>query len=283
MAERIFIAAKTISEAIREAAKKLGPTSDTARLDAELLMAHVLGVSRSELLLRRMRGVPPEGFAELIDRRAYYEPVAYITGTQEFYGLEFAVNRDVLIPRGDSETIVNAALKPRENPARILDCGTGSGALLLSVLSERLDAQGVGIDSSNDAIKVANGNAVSLGLADRAEFLVRNWNHPDWTQGLGPFDLILSNPPYVEIEADLDRDVRDHEPAAALFAGEDGLDDYRILIPQLPALLTKDGVAIVEIGHTQAGAVTALAEAAGFRARLHHDLADRPRALLLAN
>lgn len=282
MAERIFIEARSVAEALREAGKKLSKTSDTARLDAELLMAHVLDVSRSELLLRRMRSVPPKGFAELIERRALHEPVAYIIGHQEFYGLELAVNRDVLIPRGDSEVIVNAALEACPNASLILDLGTGSGALLLAVLSERPAAQGVGIDSSSDALKVASDNAASLGFAERTLFLERNWTREGWATGLGPFDLILANPPYVEFDADLSRDVRDYEPATALFAGDDGLDDYRILVPLLQGLLTETGIAVLEIGATQAEAVSALAKAAGFTVQLHRDLADRPRALLLA-
>jgi len=164
----------------------------------------------------------------------------------------------------------------------VLDCGTGTGALLLAVLHERPAAQGIGIDCSAAALAVAQGNAEALGLAPRVAMRLADWTQEGWAQDLGRFDLILSNPPYVEQEADLAPSVRDYEPAGALFAGVDGLDDYRRLIPQLPALLAPDGIAVLEIGYEQADAVAALAVAAGFAARLHRDLAGRPRALALS-
>lgn len=272
----------TVAQAIHAAAQRLAATSDTARLDAEVLMAHALGCTRSALLLRHTADPAPAAYAALIERRAGHEPVAYITGTQEFWGLPLRVTPDTLIPRGDSETIVEAALAAAPAPARVLDCGTGTGALLLAVLAERPAAQGIGIDRSPGALAVAAGNAAALGLADRAEMRLADWTRPDWAQGLGRFDLILANPPYVEEDADLSPSVRAHEPATALFAGPDGLDDYRRLIPQLPALLAPDGIAVVEIGHMQAEAVAAIAHAAGFISHLHHDLAGRPRALLFS-
>ena len=270
----------TIALAIREAAEALAGCSDTPRLDAELLMAHMLGVSRSDLLLRHMKdSPPPPGYAHLIVRRMRHEPVAYIIGIQEFYGLDFIVTPDVLIPRGDSEVLVEAALSARPDAARVLDCGTGSGALLLAVLHGLSAAEGVGIDRSEAALVVACSNAEALGLAHRARMIAADWHQPGWADALGQFDLILANPPYVEDDADLSPSVRDHEPAAALFAGPEGLDDYRILVPQLPALLAPGGVALVEIGATQADAVNAIADAAGLSARLHRDLAGRPRVL----
>jgi len=272
----------TVAQAIHAAAQRLAATSDTARLDAEVLMAHALGCTRSALLLRHTADPAPAAYAALIERRAGHEPVAYITGTQEFWGLPLRVTSDTLIPRGDSEAIVEAALAAAPAPARVLDCGTGTGALLLAVLSERPAAQGIGIDRSPGALAVAAGNAVALGLADRAEMWLADWTRPDWAQGLGRFGLILANPPYVEEDADLSPSVRAHEPATALFAGPDGLDDYRRLIPQLPDLLSPDGIAVVEIGHTQAEAVAAIARAAGFATHLHRDLAGRPRALLFS-
>ena len=271
----------TCAEALRAATQRLAATSDTARLDAELLCAHALGVSRSDLLLRHLADPVPAGFAALVERRAAHEPLAYITGEQAFFGLTLAVTGDVLIPRGDSEQVVEAALAAAPAPARVLDCGTGSGALLLAVLGECPQASGVGIDRSPAALAVATGNAARLGMAGRAAMLARDWHQPGWAAGLGPFDLILANPPYVEADADLAPDVRDFEPAGALFAGPDGLDDYRALIPQLPALLAPGGVAVVEIGATQADAVGEIAARAGFAATLHHDLAHRPRALSL--
>lgn len=272
----------TIAEALREAAAALGETSDTPRLDAELLMAHALGVTRSELLLRHMRSAVPNGFAPLLQRRRAHEPIAYILGRQEFFGLEFLVTPAVLIPRGDSEVLVEVALRARPDARRVLDCGTGSGALLLSVLAQLPNAQGLGIDRSAPALEIARANAERLGLAGRARMVAADWEQPDWTDALGaPFDLILANPPYVETAAELGASVRAHEPHGALFAGIDGLDAYRALVPQLPALLTDEGMAVVEIGATQAEAVSAIAAAAGLSATLHRDLGGRPRALSL--
>lgn len=270
----------TVAAGLRTAAAVLAATSDTPRLDAELLMAHSLGVSRSDLLLRHMGDAVPDAFARLLSRRQRHEPIAYILGEQEFHGLAFRVNPDVLIPRGDSETLVDAALAACPHAKRVLDCGTGSGALLLAVLSELPDASGVGIDRSPDAMAVAQDNAVRLGLAGRATMRLADWDAADWGADLGgPFDLVLANPPYVEEAADIAPSVRDHEPAGALFAGREGLDAYRVLIPQLPGLLTWSGVAVVEIGHAQADPVSVIARAAGLTAILHRDLASRPRAL----
>ncbi len=275
------VPARTVGEAIRAATEQLGAQTDTARLDAELLMAEALACTRSDLFLRRMRDPAPVGYAALVARRAAHEPVAYIRGYQEFFGLGFRVTPDVLIPRGDSEVLVEAALAARPGARRVLDLGTGSGALLLAALSELPGAQGLGIDRSVAALSVATGNARALGLAERAELRLGDWTKTGWSAATGQFDLILVNPPYVEDAADLAVSVRGYEPAQALFAGADGLDDYRVLIPQLPALLAPDGVALVEIGHRQAGAVSQLAATAGLAARLHHDLGQRPRALEL--
>ena len=271
----------TIGEAIRAAAERLAPVSDTARLDAELLMAYLEGVSRSELLLYRMREPAPPGFAGLVERRAAHEPVAYITGRQEFYGLPLIVSPATLIPRGDSETLVEAALAAKPDALRVLDLGTGSGALLLAVLAHLGQAQGIGIDRSEAALEVARANAEALGLHPQATFRHGDWHAAGWADRLGTFDLILCNPPYIEETAALDPDVRDFEPHAALFAGPEGLDDYRVLIPQLRALMNEGAVAVLEIGANQADAVSALAAAAGFATRLHRDLAGRPRALVL--
>ncbi|RIV86748.1 peptide chain release factor N(5)-glutamine methyltransferase [Aurantiacibacter zhengii] len=268
-----------VAEAIRDAAQHLAATSDTARLDAELLMAHALGCSRSDVLLRRMQDQAPHAFTALVDRRAAHEPVAYILGTQEFFGLDFAVSPAVLIPRGDSESVVQTALDAAPFARRVLDLGTGSGALLLAVLAHLPQAEGTGIDASSAALDVARSNADALSA--NAQFHLRDWTQAGWADGLGQFDLILANPPYVEDDARLAPDVRDHEPASALFAGPEGLDDYRIIIPQLPELLTETGVAVLEIGATQASAVSEIARDHGFTASAHKDLGGRERALEL--
>jgi len=163
----------------------------------------------------------------------------------------------------------------------VLDCGVGSGALLLTVLAESRAAEGVGIDRSTQALMIASANAAQLGLASRAQLHRRDWSEPGWAESLGRFELILANPPYVEDDAPIAPDVRRWEPEGALFAGAEGLDDYRVLVPQLPGLLAEDGAAVLEIGATQDRQVADIAMACGFASELRRDLAGRPRALVL--
>jgi release factor glutamine methyltransferase len=176
---------------------------------------------------------------------------------------------------------VAAAIAAVPAPARVLDCGVGSGALLLTVLAEAPGAKGIGIDRADAPLEIASANAARMGLADRAQIVRGDWNEPGWADTLGEFDLVLANPPYVEEDAPITPAVRNWEPAGALFAGPEGLDDYRVLIPQLPHLLTQNGVAVLEIGAAQADQVAGIAEQAGFTAELHRDLGGRPRALVL--
>ena len=274
----------TIADALREAAQVLEAISETPRLDAELLMADALGIDRGQMLLLRTRDPVPEGFAERLARRRAHEPVAYITGRQDFWTLSLAVSPAVLIPRSDSETLIEAALDAFADraPERILDLGTGSGALLLAALSEFPHATGIGIDASEPALAIARANADATGLADRAQMQPGDWRNEGWTAALpGPFDLILANPPYVESDAALAQHVSAHEPHSALFAGPEGLDDYRLLIPALPSLLAPEGVAIFEIGFSQREAVSAVAVAHGYQADCRRDLAGHDRALIL--
>lgn len=272
----------SVGDAIREAVSRLAAVSGTARLDAELLMSHALRVSRSDMLIRHMTDEAPASYDSLIERRAGAEPVAHITGNQEFYGRPFKVSRHVLIPRGDSETLIEIALERSRDAKRILDLGTGSGALLVTALLEMPDTSGIGIDASSAALEVAQTNAVALGLrSERAEFRGGDWRQAGWADDLGQFDLILCNPPYVENDAALDPQVRDFEPAEALFAGPEGLDDYRALIPQLRGLIREDGITILEIGASQADAVAQIAQTHGYTVEIRHDLAKRPRALVL--
>ena len=268
--------------ALRDATAALEQISPTARLDAELLLAHALGIDRSAMLLRQHDLIVPDSYAALLARRVADEPVAYITGMQAFWDLDLHVTPDVLIPRADSETLLDAAIEwfgPDQAPSRIADLGTGSGALLLAALSIFPRAQGYGIDASLAALNIAHDNAERLGFADRAVFAHGDWTKPDWNLGLGQFDLILCNPPYIEDSAELAQMVAAHEPQRALFAGADGLDDYRLLIPRLDTLLDQRGVAFFEIGYNQAESVTLLAANAGYLTELRHDLAGNPRVI----
>jgi len=268
-----------VAAALRDAAQRLAAVSDMPRLDAELLMAHALGVERQALLLDPARFAVPEGFAALIERRLRYEPVAYIVGYRDFWTIRLAVGAGALIPRPDSETLIEAATQHFGDraPRHVLDLGTGPGTLLLAALAEWPRATGLGIDASDAALVYARANADALGLADRSEF-----RSGDWASGLdGQFDLILCNPPYIADSEALMPDVADHEPAGALFAGADGLDDYRRIIPDLPRLLAPGGLAALEIGHTQHISVGELAETAGFKVACRQDLGGRDRALLL--
>jgi release factor glutamine methyltransferase len=267
----------TVREALSQAAARFA-FSQTPRLDAELLMAHALGISREALLLGYLDAPEPAGFAPLLARRLAHEPIAYITGTRAFWTIELAVGPGVLVPRADSETLLEAAVDhfDKRAPATILDLGTGPGTLLLAALDQWPDATGLGIDTSDVAMGYATRNAASLGMAERARF-----SRGEWGAGLvGQFDLIVANPPYIGTGETLPDEVRAHEPAGALFAGPDGLADYRIIAPQLPALLAPGGAAILEIGATQAAAVTAVLEAQGFTVALRHDLGGNPRALI---
>jgi|SRR5690242_11301724 len=268
-----------VRQALAAAAARLAAASDTPRLDAELLMAHALGVSRDDLLLRRLDGAEPPVFAALVDRRLAHEPVAYITGIRAFWTIDIAVGPGALVPRADSETLIEAAVDhfAGRAPATILDLGTGPGTLLLAALDQWPQATGLGVDRSIEALAMARANADRLGLGARARLV-----DGDWAAGIeSRFDLILANPPYIGFDEALPREVREHEPADALFAGADGLDAYRAIVPDLPRLIAPGGVAILEIGHTQADAVAALVEAAGLAPALRRDLAGRPRAIVV--
>src|SRR5205085_3156111 len=210
----------------------------------------------------------------LVDRRMAHEPIAYLTGRRAFWTIEIEVGPGALVPRPDSETLIEAAIAHFADraPDRILDLGTGPGSLLLAALDRWPEATGVGIDASADALAYARRNAVP-----RAECRLGNWG-----EGLDErFDLILCNPPYVETGATLPPDVAGHEPAAALYAGPDGLEDYRRLAPQLPRLLAPGGVACVEIGAGQEKAVSAVFAAVGFTIESRRDLRGIVRCLVL--
>jgi len=256
-----------------------------ARAEARLLLRHVTGLSPEVLVAepdRRLEAEAAARFEALLARRAAREPMAYILGEREFWSLPLFVGPGVLVPRPETETLVEAALEAfpdRTAPLRILDLGTGSGCLLLALLREYPNAVGVGVDRSAEALAHATLNARRHGLDGRA-LLVRG----DWGRGLaGPFELIVANPPYVASGelTELALEVARYEPRAALDGGADGLDAYRAILPDLPRLLAPAGVACLEIGAGQATALAALAEVGGFRVAVRPDLAGIPRCLVL--
>ena len=270
----------TITRALGRATNELGDISDTPRLDAELLMAEALHIDRDKLILSPPQRDAPERFFEMVERRKRGEPIAYITGRRAFWNIELHVGPGVLIPRPDSEVLIASALghfEGKPGPQRILDLGTGPGTLLLAAIDLWPDATGVGVDVSRQAMSYAAANARRLDFETRVKL-----KEGDWAKGIREkFDLILCNPPYVAVDAELGPGVREYEPDEALFAGEEGLDAYRKLAPQLPRLLNKGGLAAVEIGHDQAEAVTGLLTRDGLSSSVVNDLAGRPRAVLL--
>lgn len=269
-----------VREALAGATTRLGETSGTPRLDAELLMAHTLGVTREELLLSHAQAEAPTTFETLLARRLAHEPVAYIVGRRAFWTIELEVGPGVLVPRPDSETLIEAAVAHfgSRGPATILDLGTGPGTLLLAALAQWPSANGVGVDHSGAALAYAQRNAERLGFADRADL-----RQGDWGEGVeGRFDLILCNPPYVEADAALPADVADWEPPEALYAGPDGLDDYRRLAPEIARRLAPGGIVCVEVGAGQDTAATAIFEYRGFTVSSLRDLNGVNRCLILA-
>ena len=271
---------KAIARALDDATHQLSKTSDTPRLDAELLMAEALHIDRDRLILSPPDRDVPKRFHSMVKRRLKGEPVAYITGRRAFWNIDLHVGPGVLVPRPDSEVLIASAIEHFEAngaPQRVLDLGTGPGTLLLAALDIWPGATGVGIDVSRRALSYASANARRLGFEKRLKFKIGNW-----ATGIDEsFDLILCNPPYVAEGAELGPGVREYEPDEALFAGEKGLDAYAELAPQLPRLLNEKGLAAVEIGHDQAKAVPPLLARDGLKPRVVNDFADRPRAVLL--
>ena len=271
---------KAIDRALADAARQLDKTSDTARLDSELLMAEALHIDRDKLILSPPDRKVPDRFWDMVERRKAGEPVAYITGRRAFWNIELHVGPGVLVPRPDSEVLIASAIEHFEGtdgPKRILDLGTGPGTLLLAALDIWPEATGLGVDVSRQALAYAAANARRLGFEGRVKLVQGNW-----ADGLiETFDLVLCNPPYVAEGADLGPGVREYEPDEALFAGREGLDAYRLLAPQLPRLLATGGFAAVEIGAGQAKPVTRLLARNGLKTKVAQDLAGHSRAILL--
>ena len=268
----------TANDALRAAIPKLREASipDPAR-DARLLLAHAMAVPADRLTLHLTDPLTPTAsaqFARLIAARLTHQPVAQIIGHRLFWGRKFHVTKDVLDPRPETETLIAEALK---SPAKtVLDLGTGSGAILLTLLSEWPNAQGTGSDISAPALAVAQGNALALGVTNRTSFALSNW----FATLTERYDLITSNPPYIAADEmpHLSPEVRDHEPHIALTPGGDGLDAYRAIAAGAAAHLTAKGRLIVEIGPTQGRAVCAMLTAAGLMgATIRPDLDGRDR------
>lgn len=260
----------TIAEALADAVRQLEEAGvESAHLDARLLLARVLNVGREYLVMHHDTSLSDAeliAFDALVDRRASREPMAQILGEREFWSLNFLVTADTLTPRPDSETIIATVLDYVPNPnARMMiaDFGTGTGCLLLSLLTEFPNAHGLGVDISPAALAIAGKNAALHGLMDRAHF-----HHTSWGENVhGRYDIIVSNPPYIR-ESDMDElapEVVEYEPHSALVAGKDGLDAYRALMPHVKRLLAEKGVAALECGMGQSADVAAIAKAYGLR------------------
>jgi release factor glutamine methyltransferase len=259
---------QTVDAARRALATRLAASgSYSAELDARLLLGAALKLDLTGLIASGARQLTA-GEAELVEafaaRRLRGEPVARILGEKEFWGLPLKLSAETLVPRPDTETVVELALElSREGPTsrRILDIGTGTGAILLALLSERPETFGVGTDISEGALRTARENAAALGFASRASFVACSYA----SALKGPFDIVVSNPPYIRSAdiADLAEEVRAHDPLAALDGGTDGLAAYRALIPQAVQLLTNGGVLVTEAGYDQAREIEGLMTAAG--------------------
>ena len=270
------------------AARFKSANMESAELDARILTGHALGLDLTGLISAAKRQFTPDESARLEDfarRRLAGEPVARIVGEKEFWGLPLKLSSATLVPRPDTETVVELALEllrdggSPDRPLRIADLGTGTGAILLALLSELPAAQGYGTDVSDDVLRIAAANAARVGLSGRAKFIACDFA----SRLTGPFDLIVSNPPYIRTAdiAGLAAEVRDHDPLAALDGGPDGLDAYRTLIPQAAYLLAADGWLVVEAGQGQSGPIEALMSKAGLTPAPtpKADLAGIPRAV----
>lgn len=267
-----------IAQALAEITARLKQAGiEEPRREARLLLAFALGTNAAGLLARYE--VDPSAYIALLARRAAREPLAYITGHKEFWGLDFLTSPATLIPRPDTETLIEAVLDTGQKPKKILDLGTGTGCLLLSCLHEFQAAYGVGVDLNFEAVRLARQNAVNLDLASRCAFLAG-----DWANALSAkFDLILSNPPYIE-RADISAlmpEVSAYEPTTALDGGVSGLVAYQSIISVLPDILAENGMAVLEIGAGQARSVGETAQRHGFSVSLRKDLSGIERAVIL--
>lgn len=279
----------TVASLRREIIRMLGATTETAALDARVIVAHFMGCVPAQLALRDDEEIgaalaeEARGFAR---RRAEGEPVARLTGEKEFWGMALTLAPETLIPRPDTETLVEAVLARVEEDwnraatLRLLDLGTGSGAILLALLSELPNSEGLGIDIQAAAVTTARANAERHGLASRASFEIGDWS----ARVRGTYDVVVANPPYIETQeiATLPVDVRDHDPHVALDGGADGFDAIHAILADLSRILAPGGVAFIEVGAGQAATVVELAGAHGFAAGFRRDLAGHERVAILS-
>jgi release factor glutamine methyltransferase len=273
---------KNASDALRAGAGFLS-NIETPQLDARVLLKAALNIDEAELIARAnemLSEAEASRYAEFLYRRFDHEPVAYITGVKEFWSLAFRVTPDVLIPRSDSECLIESAVerRPTQGAYRILDLGTGSGCLLLALLSEFTNGAGVGVDRSEAALSIAIQNAERLGLSNRTSFLAGDWLAP--VEGV--FDIIITNPPYIPDgdQQKLGRDVADYEPAGALFGGAEGLDSYRRILSKLVPYMAEEALLVMECGADQTKALAGMVHKAGLSGNetfTLFDLAGRPR------
>jgi release factor glutamine methyltransferase len=252
-----------ILAALREKFRQAG--IESWETDARMLVQHALGVSREELLLNNNRILSiseSETLNRYAERRLKHEPVSRILGVRSFWKSDFKITRETLDPRADSETLMEAALKHANNPVHVLDLGTGSGCLLLSLLQEWPQILGTGVDISVGAVGVAEENAKNLGLSHRATFVAGDWSDIGFSH---KFDVVISNPPYITKDemAALAPEVSLYDPHGALAGGDDGLECYRSIIKLLPDILNQNGYLFFEVGYRQAAAVKELLEKAG--------------------
>jgi release factor glutamine methyltransferase len=270
----------TIATLLAAARARLGNTFSAA-LDARLLMQEATGMAHADIIAHaddELNGEMAQKFEALIIRRLAHEPVSRILGRREFYGRSFIVTPDVLDPRPDTETVVELALK-HTGAGRFVDLGTGSGAIAITLCAENAQLSGLAVDISPAALRVAERNAQAQGLAERLTFRQGNWLHGVTET----FDLIISNPPYIRAGESLMREVFNHDPHLALFAGTDGLEAYRAIAATCGACLAPQGRVVVEIGAGQAGDVTALFETSGLvLLESADDLQGHARALAFA-
>ncbi len=274
----------TRAEALKLAQKRLIEAGvETPPLDAKLLLLNAESIDGAALMANPdAEMMALEAFDSAITRRCAREPVSKILGYRDFWSHRFAVNSDVLDPRPDTETLIETVLEFREQHtgSRIADLGTGSGCILLTLLSELPNANGIGVDISEPSIKTANFNAKVMKLDHRVNFITSDW----FTALDGGFNLVVSNPPYIPLlESDsLSPEVRNWDPEIALFAGMDGLQAYREIADGLAAVLTPDGMAVLELGHGQADSVAALFKNAGFnRISSRRDLGGIERCIVV--